>query len=83
VAVYSNKEEQYLLNALQQGKSLNQAASMDQGKLYEQLMNNVNQELQLEVSLNRTAKEEAEKYYTEAASKIMDIINTPGFKLKK
>jgi hypothetical protein len=79
-AVFGKKEEKDVLEDLRQGKTLAaSAANLDPGELKEKILNVLRQDLDFQVSLNRATREDADKYYSEGASKLTDIINTPGY----
>ncbi|MDR6878493.1 hypothetical protein [Bacillus sp. 3255] len=79
-AVFGSKEESDVREDLRQGKTLvASAAKLDSGELKEKILNVLRQELDFQVSLHRATQEEANKYYSEGAAKIADIINTPGY----
>ncbi|MBP1963963.1 hypothetical protein [Paenibacillus aceris] len=79
-AVFGKKEEKDVLEDLRQGKTLvASAASLDPGELKEKILNVLRQELDFQVSMHRATQEDANKYYSEGASKLADIINTPGY----
>ncbi|MDU0204474.1 MULTISPECIES: hypothetical protein [Paenibacillus] len=79
-AVFGKKEERDVREDLRQGKSLvASAARLDPGEFKEKVLNLLRQDLDFQVSLNRATQEDANKYYSEGAAKLTDIINTPGY----
>ncbi|MCY9661419.1 hypothetical protein P5G65_24575 [Paenibacillus chondroitinus] len=79
-AVFGKKEERDVREDLRQGKSLvASAARLDPGEFKEKVLNLLRQDLDFQVSLNRATQEDANKYYSEGAAKLTDIINAPGY----